>query len=221
MTTEFATNLIRYFELLAGLTGIVCYYKKRQSIWFTFAVFLICLFGFETLAHYFGTHNMYNYNSNMFKWIVIPLLFGIYHFIFYSINNGSIKKYAAFTYFLFLLLVIFENIFLKNVHHFQISLSISVGCISLLYFSLHYFFNLVKSDDLLHFKTSMAFWFCSGLLLFYLGSFPFLTFFNSLAISKDKTVYTIYRWIFIFLNYIMYLLFTIGFICSKPKQSHL
>jgi hypothetical protein len=221
MKQELADQLIRYFELLAGLTGIVCYYKKRQSIWFVFAVFLVCLFGFEALGHYLGIHNMGKYNTNMFKWIVVPLLFGIYHLIFYKINNGPIKKYIAITYLLFLLLVIFENIFLNKTHALQISLSISIGCISLLYFSLYYFFSLVKSDDLLYFKTSMAFWFCCGILLFYLGSFPYFTFFNSLAISKNKTVASNYRWVFIFLNYIMYLLFTIGFICSKPKQSHL
>ncbi len=221
MKIALASNLIQYFELLASLVGVGCYYKTKKSIWFTLAVCLIILFGFELVGEWLGKYKMYNTNTNMFKWIVIPLLFGLYHYIFYNINKGTIKKYTALTYLLFLVLVIFENAFLSRSHKYQISLSISVGCISLLCFSLHYFFQLVKTDELLHFKTSMAFWFCCGLLLFYLGCFPFLTFFNSLAISKDRSVATFYRWIFIFLNYIMYLLFTIGFICSKPKQSHL
>ncbi len=220
MKIVFAQSLIKYFELLAGLVGIACYYKKRNSIWFILALFLIILFGFEVIAVWLNKHEMYKSNSIMYKWIVIPLLFGAYHYIFYHITTGTIKKYAIIFYLLFACLVIFENLFLSKTHNYQISLSISVGCISLLYFSLHYFLQLVKTDELLYFKTSMAFWFCCGLLLFYLGSFPYLTFFNSLAISKDKTVATYYRWIFIFLNYIMYLLFTLGFICSKPKPLH-
>jgi hypothetical protein len=218
MKEQFATSLIGWFELLAGLTGIVYYYKKRQSNWFVLAVFLVCLFGFEKLGHFLGTHGMGKYNSYMYKWVVIPSLFGIYHWVFFKINS-NIKKQIVVSYTIFLALVILENVFLGKTHALQISLSLSVGCIAILYFCLHYFFNLLKSEELLYFKTSMAFWFCCGLLLFYWGSFPYLTFFNSLAISKNKAIAANYRWVFIILNYIMYLLFTIGFICSKPRQS--
>ncbi len=218
MTTEFATNIVRYFELLAGLTGIICYYKKRQSIWFTFAVFLICLFGFETLAHWFGNHKMYEYNKNLYKWMVIPYIFTMYHIAFYKIVNIPYKFIAIFSCALLLLLAIFENLFLAKEHSFSISLTLSFGCLSILFFSLVYFFQLLKSNDILHFKRLMPFWFCIGVFIFYLGNFPNLTFYNSLAISKNEMASHIFRWAFIILNYLMYILFTIGFICSRPKQ---
>jgi hypothetical protein len=220
MKASFAQQLIPYLELLAGITGIICYFNDKRSLWFKVAVALVLLFCFELLGEWLGTHDLRKANSMMFKWFVIPLLlFGIYHLVFYSINKGSTKKTVVFVYAFFLCLVVFENIFFNTMHKYQISLSISAGCISILYFSLHYFFDLVKTDAVLNFKTSMTFWFCCGLLIFYLGCFPYLSFFNSLNISKDKTIFNFYRWIFICLNYVMYLLFTIGFICSRPKRS--
>jgi hypothetical protein len=221
MKISTASSLIQYFELLAGITGLMCYWKKRNAIWFLFAVFLISLFCMEQLGDWYGRHKMIIQNTTLFKWIIIPSLFSIYHFVYYMILSKKYKTIILTSIILFLFFTVSENLIWKREHFYTISLTMSYGCLSVLTFSMLYFFQLVKSEDLLTFKTSMAFWFCLGLLVFYLGSFPFLTFFNSLAIAKDRTVYTFYRWVFIFLNYIMYLLFTIGFICSKPKQLHL
>jgi hypothetical protein len=218
MTTEFATNLVRYFELLAGLTGVVCYFKKRQSIWFAFAVFLICLFGFETLGHFFGTHKMYKYNTIMYKWIVVPLIFLVYHLCYHRILLKKYKPIVIISFCIFATLALLENLFLAGKHYFSISFTIGYGSIAISFFSLIFFNQLVKGDDILNFKNLMPFWFCLALLLFWVGSLPDLFFINTFGDNIKTALAIAYRWIFIFLNYIMYLLFTIGFICSKPKQ---
>lgn len=218
MKTAFASNLIKYFELLAGITGIICFYKKRNSIWFAFAVFLVCLYGLEELGNWFGKNKMYVQNTNLYKWIVVPSLFIMYHIVYYTIAVKNIKRLVISSCILFLILALYENIFLGKEHFYSISLTISFGCISVLLFGLIYFFNLLKSNEILNFWKLMPFWFCLGLIIFYLGSFPYLTFFNSMAISKNRDAYFMYRWIFIFLNWVMYILFTIGFICSKQKH---
>lgn len=218
MKTAFASNLIKYFELLAGITGIICYSKKRNSIWFAFAVFLVCLYGLEELGNWFGKNKLYLQNTNLYKWVVVPSLFLMYHVLYYSITLKNIKPFVLISAVLFLSSAFFENVFLNKEHFYSISLTISYGCLSVLILSLSYFFLLIRSDDILHFKRLMPFWFCLGLLVFYLGSFPYLTFFNSMADLKTRNAYFIYRWIFIFLNWIMYLFFTIGFIWSKPKS---
>lgn len=213
-----ASNLVKYFELLAGITGIICYYRKRQSVWFAFAVFLLCLYGLEELGSWYGRQRMYRQNTNLYKWIVVPSLFLLYHIAYYRISLKRIKPLVIISLAIFLSLALFENIYWSKEHFYSISLSISFGCISVLFFGLAYFYQLIMGKDILEFKQLMPFWFCLGLLIFYLGSFPYLTFFNSMAIAKDRHAYQVYQWIFIFLNWIMYLLFTIGFICSKPKS---
>jgi hypothetical protein len=219
MTLQIASSLIKYFELLAGLTGIVCYYKNRKSVWFLFSIFLLCLFGFETLGHLYVTHKMYGYNTILYKWIVVPLLFFMYHFCFAKMINKKSRPIIVVSYCIFIVLALLENLFLADKHYYSISFTLSYGCIAILFFSLAYFYELLKSDDILIFKKLMPFWFCLGLMIFYLGDFPDLFFGNYLAIIRGSSLAVAYRWIFIFSNYIMYLLFTIGFICSKPKQS--
>jgi hypothetical protein len=218
MTIEYATNLVRYFELLTGLTGIVFYYKKRQSIWFAFAVFSICLFGLETLGHYFGTHNMYKYNTILYKWIVIPLLFLIYHLCYYAIMAKKYKPVVIASYCLFALLALLENLFLAKKHYFSISFALSYGCVAISFFSIAYFYQLIRGDDILKFKTLMPFWFCLGMLLFWLVGFPQFFFVNIFAENAKTALAITYRWIFIIQNYIMYILFTIGYIWSSRQK---
>lgn len=218
MNTVFASNLVRYFELLAGLVGLLCYYKNRNSIWFAFAVFLVFLFGLETLAHYFGTHKLYKYNTILYKWIVIPLLFLMYHYCYYFILAKKYNTIVIISYCLFAILALLENLFLASTHYFTISFTLSYGCIAVTFFSLAYFYKLIRSNDILYFKKLMPFWFCLGILLFFLGSLPNLFFSNYFSANYKMPLAVAYRWIFIILNYIMYLLFTIGYLCSKPKS---
>lgn len=217
MKTATASNLIKYFELLAGLVGLFCYFKNKKSIWFAFAVFLVFLFGMEAIGGWLGRNKMYEQNTMLYKWIVTPVLVIVHHFIYYNILSTKFKKIVIGSCLLILNISIIEILFLEKEHFYSDSIADSIFCVAILFFGLAYFFQLLKGDAILNFKNTMAFWFCTGLLIFYLGCFPYLAFFNSLAIAKNKDIYTVYRWIFIFLNYTMYLLFTIGFICSKPK----
>jgi hypothetical protein len=216
--TAFASNLIKYFELLAGLVGMVCYYKKLKSPWFAFAVFLVLLFGMEILGGVFVKAKLPAYNIAMYKWVTIPAIFMMYHYLYHSFAIQKAKRFILVSAAIFIILTIAENIFLSKQHFYSISLALSYGCLSVLVLSLNYFFLLIKSNDILHFNKLMPFWFCLALLLFYLGSFPYLTFFNSMAIAKNRSAFNLYRWIFIYLNWIMYLLMAIGFICSRPKS---
>jgi hypothetical protein len=217
MKTSTASGLILYFELLAGIVGILMYYKQKKSVWLMFAVFLVLLFGMETFGKWLAANKMRPENSLWYNWVVIPSFFYIYHVVYYFILSKKYTKWVVISCMAFLLSAIFENIFLSKEHLYAISISLSIGCLAVLLFSLVYFFGLLKSNRILFFYKEMAFWFCLGLFICYLVNFPSLAFANSLGFKKGSSFAMAYRWVFIFLNYIMYLLFTIGFICSKPK----
>ena len=53
----------------------------------------------------------------------------------------------------------------------------------------------------------------TGMLLFYLGTFPFYGLYNELA--KDLSIFVPVVWVATSLNYLMYIFFTIGFIWGK------
>jgi hypothetical protein len=217
MKTSTASGLILYFELLAGIVGILIYYKQKKSVWLMFAVFLVLLFGMEMLGKWLAENKMRPLNSLWYKWVVVPSFFYIYHVVYYYILPKKYTKWVVISCSAFILSTIFENLFLSKEHLYAISTSLSIGCLAVLLFSLVYFFELLKSNRLLNYYKEMAFWFCTGLFICYLVNFPSLTFANSLGLKKGSSLAVVYRWVFIFLNYIMYLLFTIGFICSKPK----
>lgn len=216
-TSSKMTNYIKYLELLAGIVGVIVYSKKMKSVWFAFAASLIVLHFLEQLGQWFAKKELYSYNTSLYKWVVIPFLFSMYHFVYYKISTGKVKAFVAFALAAFLLVVFAENIFLKQLHFFSISLSLGIGCISVLIFSLLFFNSLMKSDLILSFPKNMSFWFCSALFIFYIGCFPYLAFFNSLAKPEYQNIQITYRWIFGVLNYLMYTLFIVGFICSRPK----
>jgi hypothetical protein len=216
METAFASGLIKYFELLAGIVGILCWHKKPQSVWFAFAVFLVFLFGLEFTGMWLGKQKMYTANAFLYKWIVVPLLFIVYHWVFYKILGKKIKPFVVVSGALLLVLTVLENTFLGKLHFYSASITVSIYCAVLLVFCLIYFYSLIRSPQILHFKSEMAFWFCLGVVIFYVGSFPYLTYYNTAA-DKPKLIYVTFRWIFIVLNYIMYFLFAIGFLCSRPK----
>jgi hypothetical protein len=60
------------------------------------------------------------------------------------------------------------------------------------------------------------FWTALGLIIFYLGTFPLYALRNTL-VKHYLSVFTGYYYVSFVLNYCMYILFSIGFICHKPK----
>jgi hypothetical protein len=214
-----ANNILLFLELLSAVCGLYMYRNNVKSVWFAFAIFLFFIFSMDLLGGWLSMKKMYSYNTNLFKWIVEPLLFTMYHIVFYTLVSKKIKGIVVISAVSFLLLTIVENVFWGKIHFYSNSLTMSYGCLMVLVFCMHFFYKLINSEEILNFKSLMSFWFCLGIFIFFLGSFPYLTFFNSLAMAKNKDIAQLYRWIFITLNWLMYLFFTIGFICSKQKQS--
>lgn len=98
------------------------------------------------------------------------------------------------------------------------SFSSTVGNLLLLILIWSFFIQLVSSNAILTFRRNMLFWVSLGLLLFYLGAFPYYGLRNILA-RDFKEVYIIYTYIVYVLDILMYVMFTISFIWGKPNIS--
>lgn len=62
----------------------------------------------------------------------------------------------------------------------------------------------------------MLFWISLGLLIYYLGAFPYYGMRNVLA-KEYKEIYITYGYIIYVLDILMYVMFTISFIWGKPN----
>jgi hypothetical protein len=115
---------------------------------------------------------------------------------------------------IYLLTLIIEMIKIHGVDYFFKSMSYSVGNIVILLLTVTFFINLFNSTEILLFKRNIMFWVSIGLIVFYLGTFPFYALYNYF-LKTDRPFLEAYAWAMIFSNYCMYLLFTIGFIWGK------
>jgi len=96
------------------------------------------------------------------------------------------------------------------------SFSCTIGNLLLLILILSYFIQLVTSNAILTFRNNMLFWVSLGLLLYYLGAFPYYGLRNTIAYNYREINIT-YTYIMYVLNCLMYLMFTISFIWGKPN----
>lgn len=212
-----ATNCIKFFELGAAIIGFLYYRKLNGSFWKYLPVFLLVLFCLECYGQFLGEHKNYNANINLFKLVVVPLLFSFYSFIFYNILLKKRVLLICVGLVLFLLSLIFEYTILKIFHPFYASLSMGIVNVFFLIYCILYYVELINSEELITFYRLLSFWFCTGILVFYLGCLPYFGLYNLLATKFYKSLFLPYTWIFVGLNYIMYTFFIVGFIWSKKK----
>lgn len=206
------------FELMACITGLVYWRKLRGTYWQWFPIFLALIFAMEMCGKFLrDVLGNVEWNFILFRYISIPLQFLFYCWLFGRYFNGSpvrnVPLVAAAVYALSLL----ADIFLVQQGRFWFfSFSYTVGNLVLLVLIFTYFIRLVRDEEALQFKTSLMFWVCLGLLLFYLGTMPFYGLHNTLR-TKYPAIFMVYWYIQIALSALMYTSFTLGFIWSRQK----
>lgn len=211
--------LLKILEAIAALTGFIYWKKIKQSYWKWFPIYLLFIVIAEFLGHYLNSHELRTYNKNLYHYLVIPLEYCFLYWLFYK-EHHSLKKLLLSFGSYGLIWIVDTILILKNAYGTQFpagSLSMSVGNLILLILVINFFIKFLNTDRILQFKTDMMFWVCLGILIFYLGTFPYFGLRNILFL-KYKALFWNYTYLFFILNYIMYLLFAISFIWGKPNS---
>ncbi len=218
MTLLDATNSIKYFELLTFIIGFLNYRKLKGTVWQYLPFFLMLVFFLECIGYFLTEIKNYPANILLYKYIVIPLIFYFYNYIFIHILSRIANKIVIIGGVTFTVSLFIEYFVLESYHTFYASLSLSIANLFTLVYALIYYVELVNSDDLIAFKRSISFWFVTGVLIFYLGCLPYFGLYNILAQKYHETIFLPYTWVFVLLNYVMYTFFTIGFLWNKKKS---
>lgn len=207
------TRYLILIEVIAAIAAFACYHKWKHSYLKWFPVYLSIVILFEISHQVFSFLKDHSHASLMYE-IVVPfeMLF-ISWFFYKTLNTKSRGITLAGAAIYMAALVLEKMLFQNNSYYFQ-SLSYSIGNLFILIYLILFFIELVKSNNLFIFKRLTVFWIACGMLIFYLGTFPFYGLYNELA--KDLDVFMPVAWVATSLNYCMYLLFTIGFIWGKP-----
>lgn len=212
---------IRYILYIAEFIALISavYSFKRSApiqqralpIYFLFIVFA------EYVGRHFDNARLLDYTRNWYGFFVIPIEFlFFYWFLWKHFARQKERRWIALGAVLFMLSLAAEWLFFYDTNATFISLSYTMGNLILLVFILMYFNGLVHSKRILNFTRELEFWICSGLLLFYLCTFPFFGLYNYF-LEKFPEEFRIYYVVMLLLNILMYGIFSFGMIWTRRK----
>lgn len=191
--------------------------KNDRIIFRLFSLFLLTTLIIEFVANKMAERKQNNaFIYNLFS----VLEFCFYFFFFHSVLKGYLKKIKIpFIIILYIVLALI-NIFLiqgKYIIHTYTYILGSMICITL---SITYFYFLFKYSRIQNLTKDPVFWISAALLLYYsctLPVFGIINFLTNLAVP----FYSELAFIIAFMNIVLYLLFTIGFLCRISIKKYI
>ncbi len=205
------SRLLIIAEAVAAITGFITWRKWKDSYlrWAPFYLAIIVVLELsERLLRDYGDPAIASFILQTS--VLTEILF--MHWLFYKTLHKKIIIAGACIY---VLSFVMERFLIQNNAYYFQSLSYTIANLLILVYLLIYFLQLVKSGRILYFKSITVFWFALGMLVFYLGTFPFYGLYNEL--SKNLDLFVPLAWVATSLNYAMYLLFITGFIWGKAR----
>lgn len=214
---EVFVNILRICELIACISGFIYWRKIRTSIFKWFPVFLSFVVISECIGDFLKPPVYAKENLAYFNYFEIPVEFLFFFWLFYKTQSfDKYKRLPLVCALLYLLSWLTDTFYLSKLKFSFYSFSYTIGTLLLLVVVLRYFILLVTSNNILSFWKDMLFWISTGLLVYYLGTFPYYGLRNTLLESYTDLYYT-YSYIIYLLNSLMYILFTFSFIWGKPN----
>lgn len=205
---------VRIFEVIAFVVGLFYFKRTNTSYWKCFPFYIGLVAFIELMGWYFSAHKMYDENVKLYRFVGFPVQF-IFLFWLYKMILELKDKIFVFCTIIYILSWVLEYNFLPKQEFSMMSVSFTVGNLILLILVFLYFYQLINSDKIITFSKQRAFWVSLGVLVYYLGCFPFYGLFNTLL--KNFDLYLIYLNIVLVLGSLMYILFIASFIWGKEN----
>lgn len=200
-------------EGLAAIAGIVTWHKWKHGYLKWFVIYLTVIFAGELLYWALILYAK-GKNAGLIHNIVIPLEILFISWFFYKTLSPKNKTLIIAGVACYVSALVLEKTLLSSISYYFQSLSYTAGNLFILIYIILFFIQIANSEKILAFKKLAVFWIVCGMLVFYLGTFPFYGLYNELA--KNLDIFMPAAWVATSLNYCMYLLFTIGLIWGKP-----
>lgn len=208
---EILRCILLFVELLAGIVALYYFFQLKNTYWKWFSIYLIFIAIQEVVSYSIISKNINNY----YVYFGIPLqfLFLFWLYAYKSLNNKILYATSSIIYLAtyFPIELYFKEKYVLN------KINMTIGTSILIILVIMEFLKQIKNDDILLFKENKMFYINTGVILFYIGTYPFWGFFDIILRQENKTILTFYSFYFILSNIIMYLLFTASFIWGKHR----
>ncbi len=179
------------------------------------SLFLLVNLATETVFAYQAKQNI---NNLFFGNFVTMLQDSLYLYLLREIvRRPKAKKVLLYC------LIIYPAIFIVNVMLIQgsgvfHSMTYALGCLLIVVSCVYYFFELFQQTYSVNLGRQPGFWICSGLLFFYTCTFPLYGATNLLNRLPKVILFNLLH-ILVLLNILLYLYFTIAFLCRLKTRN--
>lgn len=191
--------------------------KNDKLIFRLFSLFLFTTFIIELVAQKMAEDKQSNiFIYNLFTAFEFCFYFFFFHFVLKEYLKKSKIYYIAALYAALALI----NIFLVQGQYNFHTYTYILGCTICIILSITYFYFLFKYSKINSLTKDPVFWISTALLLYYsctLPVFGIINFLTNLAVPFYKEL----AFIIEFMNIVLYLLFTIGFLCRISTRKYM
>lgn len=177
---------------------------SHQRYFVYFMVFVVLI---EIVANLI---RMYSPWKNSFVYNIY-IVFSFYFFFYWFYSILSKKKVSALLIGIYTLGMIY-SVATESFTQTMLSGTLYTGTSITLIFSIMYYSQLLHRIEVLNYLKLQPFWITTGLLVFYLGLLPLQYLLHQEFFDK-----TVYQFVIMVLNVIMYGCFTIAFLCPIKK----
>lgn len=209
------SSILLCIEILAAIVAILNYKKVSQTPWKWLVVYLSVI-AFQETYFFFNDSLVSISKQDYYAYFGIPIQ---YLFLFWLYAFVSLKKKNLFYFFSFLYLLVYypSNTFLSGIHIVN-SINISLGNVLILIVVIMEFIKQIKDDSIIKFYENRMFYINIGMILLYIGCFPFFAFYDILAKKENLWLWNAYYIFFLIANCSLYMLYTISFLWGKNKN---
>ncbi|MCB0691025.1 MAG: hypothetical protein KDC16_05250 [Saprospiraceae bacterium] len=211
--------LILGTKIIITITLIVALVYRKKFIDTPFRLmiyFLIAALSTESVPrlidHFFGPIGsswMAMFNIGIHLQMVILLIM-----CSQLISEKSLKLISRFFIAIFILFSIYNHFYLQSFYNEVATYDFALWTLFMVLNIVFYFKEVLNSELILHLTDSLSFYICLGLLLYSVAFLPNIFQHNLPDIPKDRI-----NFIRFLLNIMVYSLFVIGFIWSKPQYN--
>lgn len=200
--------------ILISLVLSIFSYKKDKALYlfpFLLSAALLSDLGATVLKHY-GINFFFLYH------IYLPLEYGFLAYYFYlTINKSFVKKIILYSIPLFTILSVVFSFTIVGIKEYP-NWQTLIECILLIIWVVIALFP-IETKEGTSILTAPMFWICIGVLIYQCGIFTYTGMFNYLFKSKIELLNKL-RPYQIGFNYILYLSYSIAFICSHRTKKY-
>lgn len=204
---------------LAAMLSLIKWNELKTSHFKYLSMYLVFIFLSELTGFLLGEFGSKRINQDYYNFIVIPIEFLFFFWLYLMHAKSNYLRNVIFKSVVIYLSVFFiENFFLSEKSF--LSISYMFGSFFLLIIIFGYLFWFIRKGDLENIRFNPLIYISIGLLVFYMGSFPYYGLKNYLW-TEYKVIGNNYWYVVTSLNCFMYCMFTISLLCNYQKSTSL